>query len=397
MDLILFILCLIPVSVLSINFFSVILTWFYQKHHYPKTIRPKFDQKLKPFCSLIIAVKGTSSTLDKHLKSFITQKYSNYEIIFAVESKTDPAYQHIKKAISGHRHAKLVVAHSCRLCSQKNQNLLTALNHTNHPEILVFADADITVQNNWLTELILPLSDPNITATTSYYWPKISFNSIGELFLLFNSSIIFSLLCFASSYMKFSLLWGGSIAIRHKTFEKLKVAKYWSHSVSDDTSLSKILSDNNHQTLFVPTAVSLSATHSADFDTYNRWYFRQLMYLKLYRKRIWFFIFGLLNLYYFIFYFWFVLSFSLSQFDEYTFRQFGGYIPTVFIAIEMILASLHALLGPIPKYPLYIILSPYFRLVQIFGYMTTYLTNRITWSGITYQTTSDGRVIKIKK
>lgn len=397
MDLILFFLCLLPVSVISINFFTVLLSFVYTKFLYPQNIRPKFNPDFQPFCSLIIAVKGTSLTLKKNLTSFLHQKYSNYEIIFAVESKIDPAYQLITALITDFPQAKLIVAHYSRSCSQKNQNLLTALKSVRHPDILVFADADITVKKNWLQELILPLSDPTITATTSYFWPRLTHRSFGELFFLFTNINIFSLFCFSSYFLQFSLLWGGSIAIHYKTFRQLKIAKYWSHSVSDDTSLSKILSDHNHQTVFVPTAISQSVTDTADFGRYNHWYFRQLMYFKLYRKRIWFFVIGLLSLYYWIFYFWFVFSFSLSQFDVYTFRQLGGYIPAAIIGLEMIQAALHLLLIPIPNYPLYILYSPLFRLVQIFGYITTFLTNRITWSGVTYQTTPDGQVVKIKR
>jgi len=397
MDLILFFLSLLPISVISINFFSIISSFIYQKYTYPQNLRPQFDPQFQPTCSLIIAVKGVSPTLKKHLASFLHQKYPNYQLFFTVESQTDPAYSLIKKLISHYPHAQLVVSQLSHSCSQKNQNILTAIQKINNPEILAFADADITVAENWLSELILPLSNPEITATTSYYWPQLTHGSFGELFFLFTNTNIFSLFCFSSSFLRFSLLWGGSIAIRHQTFKQLNIAKYWSHSVSDDTSLSKILSDHNHQTVFVPTAISQSITSSPDFGRYNHWYFRQLMYFKLYRKRIWFFAIGLLSLYYLILYFWFIFSFSLSQLDEYTFRQLGGYIPTAFIFLEMIQAALHRLLGPIPNYPLYIVFSPIFRLVQVFGYMTTYLTNRITWSGITYQTDQDGKVIKIKR
>src|ERR1043165_7347473 len=66
-----------------------------------------------PFVTLIAPCRGVDDGLDKNLAALFRQDYPEYEIIFGVDSKDDPAVPVIQRTISQHSRetavAKLVI------------------------------------------------------------------------------------------------------------------------------------------------------------------------------------------------------------------------------------------------------------------------------------------------
>jgi ceramide glucosyltransferase len=369
-----------------------IYTFFYQHLIYRKFIRPKFDRQFKPQCTVIIPVKNTSSTQEIGLTSFLTQNYPNYQLIFTIESANDPAITVINKLIQKFPHSQLVIAGLSQSCCQKNHNLIQAVRGIKPNGILVFADADIIVTNNWLSEMVAPLSRPNIKATTTYFWPSSKTGSLGEQTHNFMNIFTYTLFCFASNVLKSSLLWGGSIAIREEDFQKFNVIKSWSNQAVDDTSMSSILKKNQSQTCFIPSNLCQAQSSIQKYSQTVNWYVRQISYLKFYRRELWLYlIFSTFLIYTFI-YFWLPFTYLVDQ-PYYYFI----YIPFIYIFGEMYIAYLYLQLGPIKNPFKFVLLAPIYKFAQYVSFAKTLFARQIIWSGTTYQLDRHGKVSNIKR
>lgn len=396
-DIIFFALGIFTYSVAITHLIATIFTILYQQYIYRFRFRSHYDPEFSPKCSVIVPIKGNNPRLEKCLQSLLKQNYPDYEVICTVEGKTDPAIKTINSVIKNNPKAKLVIANACRSCCQKNQNLLTALQHTNHPEVYVFADADMTVEYDWLKELVLPLSDKKITASSTYFWPHTSSGSLAQLNHAYMNIYTYTLYSYASGFFGTSLMWGGSMAIRRKTYEKLEVAKYWSTTAVDDTSLSKLISDHRHRTVLVATALCQANDAIESIPKTIEWYQRQIMYLKYYRRRIWRYIIGPFVLAYLINYLWIIIAILISLFTNIPFWQTGIPIPIFFFILIAINALFFMFLGPVKKSYLLILLAPILRFTHVIAYVKTIFSDTINWSGISYQLNPTGEVKQIKR
>lgn len=389
------ILFVIAIAFVIGDFCATIFTILYQRFWYPKAIRPKYDDKFEPSCSLIVPCKGISKDLKKNLQTFLNMDYPNYETVFVVESESDKAVPVIREVIAG-TNAKLAVAGLSVSCAQKNQNLLAAISQTNNPDVYVFADSDIGPTGNWLRELVLPLSDEKITATSGFRWLHVKKGSMGELTHSYVNIFMYIMFCVACFFGGVGL-WGGSMAIRKKDFDELGVAKKWSKTAVDDMSMSEVVLKNSKKAIVVPLCI----THTDDLiQTVGgtiSWFERQIMYLKAHQKLLWFF--GALPLALTASVLFFLLPYSIlaSVLGKQAFFAAGGGAALVFYIGELLTACLYPLLGEMGSFPKFLVLQPIMRFSHIISYVKTFLTNTITWAGIKYRINFSGEVAEVER
>jgi cellulose synthase/poly-beta-1,6-N-acetylglucosamine synthase-like glycosyltransferase len=89
--------------------------------------------------------------LAENVRALLRQEYPKYEVIFVVESRSDPAYPVIRRALDQEREVPAVIleAGRARACGQKVHNLLVALEYLEtrgeegeKPEVYAFTDSD---------------------------------------------------------------------------------------------------------------------------------------------------------------------------------------------------------------------------------------------------------------
>ncbi len=208
------------------------------------------------------------------------------EIVLVTANRNDPATTLIQ-SLSADRpdlRVTLVEAGTSRECGEKVHNLLAALDAVpSSCEILVFADSDIRPPSDWLKHLVAPLAlSPNLGATTGYRWYLPSRNNLpGIIRSAWNAGIV-SLI--SSSRRNFC--WGGSMAIRRETFDRIHVRDYWKHSISDDYSMTQALHDNGLQIQYVPQCLIPSMGRTTWRDMVE-WSTRQLIITKVYFRHLW--------------------------------------------------------------------------------------------------------------
>jgi Glycosyltransferase like family 2 len=192
----------------------------------------------EPAVAVIVAVKGRDIQFDPFIESLFDQDYANYRVIFAVESEHDPAVPAIEewRQRAGDR-LTLVVAGLAADEGQKTANLRAAVSHlTPQDEVLVFADADIVVDRNWIRNLVAPLVAGDADIVSGFTWVVVS-DRRPSTFLLA------SMAAGLSTFPRLPFLnaaWGGSTALFRRTFEELDIARAWRGTLSDDLQLTAI-------------------------------------------------------------------------------------------------------------------------------------------------------------
>ncbi len=384
----------ISIIIVAGFFATTLFAIFYHRFIYPKILRPSYNHSYRPRCSIILPCKGVPRNFESNIQSFLKLDYKDYEVIYTVEREDDPAIPIIKRVAGEDPRASIVVAGLTSTCSQKNHNIIAALDKADNPDVYVFADSDIEIHDNWLKELILPLSQPNITVTTGFRWLYSSTGKMGGLANAYQNSMLFVLFSFAS-YIQDVGLWGGSMAMKKEDFDKLGVLEYWAKTVVDDMSLSRIVMKKSKKTIMVSTCIIPTDDTLETLGESIRWFERQVMFLKAYQKRLWYFAVMLVTA-------CLILQISLpvnifiSYFTEESFFDIGGASSLIFNCGIMAIVSLYPFLGKHPKIVRFIFLQPISLFTILYSVLKTLFTNTIKWSGFNYKLNFSGNVVSIK-
>ena len=241
-----------------------------------------------PFATIIVPCRGLDQGLRENLLRLFEQEHPAYEIIFVVDDVHDAAASVIEellgKAGDGLARAKLVVAPKADGSSQKVENLREAVLHADpRSEVFVFADSDARPSREWLSRLVAPLEDPQIGASTGYRWlisERPTFAS--EMRSAWNASIASAL----GANLKSNFCWGGSMAIRRETFERLNIRERWRGTLSDDFAMTRAIKEAGLAIYFVPQALAASIENCA-FGEMIEFTTRQMKITRVYAPHLW--------------------------------------------------------------------------------------------------------------
>lgn len=276
--------------------FAAVLIWFSVKSFlggiaYLRYFRAELSAvrpDWQPFATIIAPCKGLDDGLEQNLTALIELDYPEYEVIFVVDDPEDPAVkviQAVSQTGEGYRKkTALTVAPKATDSSQKVENLREGVIHADpRSEVFVFVDSDARPSPAWLRALVAPLRDETIGATTGYRWFISEDPSLAsEIRSSWNASIASALGPNARS----NFCWGGSMAIRRDTFERLNIRDRWHGSLSDDFTVTRAMNAGDLPIRFVPEALAASVencTIGQLFEFTNR----QMKITRVYMPKLW--------------------------------------------------------------------------------------------------------------
>lgn len=344
-----------------------------------------------PKVAVVVPCKGPETDFRQNVLSLLGQDYPDYEIIFVTESETDSAYRQLGGILQEQSfpHAVLVTAGLAESCSQKIHNLLVGLEHvSDDAEVFVFADSDATPTSFWLRSLVAPLVDPTVGATTGYRWyiPARG-NAPSLLRSLWNASIATAL---GPHQRNFS--WGGSMAIRRKTFQAVGVSQRWANACADDYALSRAVREQGLYVRFVPACLlpsrgPCSLAELLGFTT------RQMIITRVYWPALWWLALVSNLLFFAVFYggigillwrWWAGLDTGIVPWIV-TFIYLLGLLKSLFRqkAIELVLKEHQA---ELKRYRLaYWLLYPLANLIFLYNLVVSGISRVIEWRGVRYK------------
>jgi hypothetical protein len=84
------------------------------------------------------------------------------------------------------------------------------------------------------------------------------------------------------------VIWGGSMAMKKNSFEKLRIAELWKKTVVDDMTIAKLVRKENEKVFIVyPNGIKSFISDAMSIKNVLKWGIRQIQYLKYYLKAYW--------------------------------------------------------------------------------------------------------------
>jgi hypothetical protein len=249
-----------------------------------------------PQAAVILPIKGVDAETERNVRALLQQDYPRYRLLFAVESAEDPVVPLLERIRLEWGHGEeaeveeamqIVVAGIATERGQKIHNQLAAVAQTTEAdELLVFMDADARPRPYWLRELVKPLKEEGVGASTGFrfYVPagggRPSFPNI--MVSVINAAVAALL---GPGWR--NIAWGGSMAVRRGDFFRFGVADAWQHALSDDYVLSWCVKNRAGKRIeFVQACLVPSA---AEFTWKGFWEFavRQYRITKVCAPGVW--------------------------------------------------------------------------------------------------------------
>ena len=242
-----------------------------------------------PFVSVFFPLRGVDQGLSENIAAVFSQDYPNYEVVFVGDDASDPAWKVVERARQSFTAEsgptmRTVVAGPATGRGQKVHNLSVAVERADpHSQVFVFVDSDARPAETWLRDLLAPLQDADIGATTGYRWfVPVGGGFAGHLRSVWNAAIASAL----GADQNRNFCWGGSTAVRRSTFQSCKVQEYWGHTVSDDFALTSALRAANKPIKFVPQCLTPSL-ETCSFAELVEFSTRQLQITRIYAPHLW--------------------------------------------------------------------------------------------------------------
>ncbi len=262
-------------------------------HFVKKQLERAGTSDYRPRVALMVPCKGVDPDFKENMEMLLQQDYGDYEVIFMTVSPEDPCHSILEACIAeSETPAQIVYGGFSRKRCQKLDNMLAGidalysqeLQNPDHPkaEVYLWADTDARVAPNWLEEMIAPLANDEVGASTTYrFYRPIPGNPLSYLLALWTGYQ------FCHMHMpKVQAVWGGSMAIRRDLFDELEMRRIWDTALSDDCVLHNTIIKAGKKVGFVIPAMT---TASSDLPTREVLIFamRQCIIGKVALKDIW--------------------------------------------------------------------------------------------------------------
>ena len=252
-----------------------------------RTKRPAYTPKV----AIIAPHYGWDADTAEHVKGLLHQVYEGeYEVFFVTHQNADlghdVSYPHLCEIAEPHPNAHVLLAPNIvennLPRSQKLQNLITVIEKLpDDIEVIAFVDADVAIQEDWLTLLVNPLQEPDIGTTVGgrFYFPQTwNIASLVEaIWVNFQMS--------AQGDHPFTMVWGGSNAFRREMLEKAQILQRWEEATIEDLNTTLAMRDIKHKVHFVPDCVAITRTANRSWNQIAEFTNRQM--IMTFHMRLW--------------------------------------------------------------------------------------------------------------
>lgn len=357
-----------------------------------------------PFVSVIAPGRGLEPGLSENLRALLTQNYPRYEVLFVFDEADDPALEVVERLrASADVGTRIVISGPATDSGQKVHNLRVAVTQVDpRCEVLVFVDTDARPGKNWLKQLVAPLSDETLGASSGYRWfVPIKGGLASRLRAVWNASIASAL----GEDTSRNFCWGGSTAIRRATFERLGVSERWRGTVSDDFTITRVLKEAKLPIHFTPNCL-VPSVGDCDLHELLEFTTRQIKITRVYASHLWLPL--LLGSALFVIAFFGGIILLILQISKILSNA-----PFVLIILSILFAlgaakafiRWRAVSIPLAAYrsalrrdlAAHIFLWPFASLLYLYNCIIAGFSRRIRWRGITYELKSPHEAVIISR
>ncbi|HDY71890.1 MAG TPA: glycosyltransferase, partial [Nitrospirae bacterium] len=193
-----------------------------------------------PPVSVLKPLKGIDDNLFDNLESFCVQDYPEFEVIFSLQDRNDPAYKVARKIKDKYpdRDISIVVRRCNDGLNPKVNNLIPAYRVSKYRYILI-SDSNVTVDKDYLREIVKPMEDAGVGLVSSMI-KGVGGRTAGSIFenLHLNTFVVGSV-CFLDKFLKMPCVVGKSMLMRKDDLEAIGGFKSVKDVLAEDYVIGK--------------------------------------------------------------------------------------------------------------------------------------------------------------
>ena len=193
-----------------------------------------------PAVSVLKPLKGIDDNLFDNLESFCVQDYPEFEVIFSLQDRNDPAYKVSRKIKDKYpdRDISIVVRRCNDGLNPKVNNLIPAYRVSKYRYILI-SDSNVTVDKDYLREIVKPMEDAGVGLVSSMI-KGVGGRTAGSIFenLHLNTFVVGSV-CFLDKFLKMPCVVGKSMLMRKDDLEAIGGFKSVKDVLAEDYVIGK--------------------------------------------------------------------------------------------------------------------------------------------------------------
>ena len=206
-----------------------------------------------PSVTILKPVHGLEKLQRKNLRSACLQDYPEFQVVFSVQDKDDPAIPllyDLQKEF-GEERVTVAVENFRTGTNGKINNMIGGLRHARH-DVLVISDSDVYLKPDYLKTIVAPLRNPETGCVCTFYkavgadawYEKVELLTLNADFI---TNVLFAHISGAS---KFCL--GASAALRRSTLEEIGGLEALSDYLVEDYEMGRRIWASGKKVVTVP-------------------------------------------------------------------------------------------------------------------------------------------------
>jgi ceramide glucosyltransferase len=256
--------CLI-ISLGSVCFYlacAIYTILFFRNNNLPR------EHNIDPV-SILVSVRGVDETSWDNWFSLCNQNYPDYEVLFGVTDKDDPAIAILEKLVKIFpNRVKYFSGLAPQGVNLKDSNLSHLLEKSQH-EILIFADGDIKVNSEYIRLFTAPLKNNKVGAVTCAYINR-SPNSLTAALASFGRCFDFLPSVLIARAIDSGLRFAIGVTIATSKSILLKSGSLHTSRIGSDYNLGKRIANSGYQVHLSPYILDWNAGREGIAQLYAR-------------------------------------------------------------------------------------------------------------------------------
>ncbi len=233
----------------------------------------------RPPVLVLLPVRGLAEGCEADVRAPLAQTSPRYRLVVIADRADDPGAVRAMRVAAEQRRVPVELQLSDPSDMGGKVNALRTALARRRPadEVVVFADADVRPGPDWLGQLVQPLADVTVGASTGFRWyipPHPSFWSlVRSEWNAVSANVLFD--------GRRNYTWGGSSAVRAEHLGQLRLEDRWQEVLSDDLTVTEAVREAGLRIAYVPGAL-VATMEDADRRTCLEWCLRQMTMATLY-------------------------------------------------------------------------------------------------------------------
>jgi ceramide glucosyltransferase len=236
--------------------------------------------EFRPPVSNLKPVRGLDPEAYENFASFCRQDYPDYEILFCVGDASDPVFPILQQLVQEfpERQIRIVIGSGRTATNDKVAKLARLVEEASH-EYLVISDSDVRVGPDYLKNVIAPLANPKVGATTCFYVPIEESTWVERLQDVGMVSDFYPGILVAKQLdgVKFAL--GPTIATTRTRLQSFGGYASLENRPADDLLVGRLIAEQGYEVDLLPYTISTVA----DYQSLNELFHKRLRWITVMR------------------------------------------------------------------------------------------------------------------